>query len=106
MMRQDTFGELSLRRFRFHIAKGVYINLISLYLDAKRGKHQGFVSYLAPDGKAPLARIGAVSLPQSTWYCDMNRRVNALLLVASVSSKAILPTRRAILRAEDNNTSG
>ncbi|MGK9117484.1 hypothetical protein [Olivibacter jilunii] len=39
-------------------------------------------------------------------YCDMNRRVNALLLVASVSSKAILPTHRAILRAEDNNTSG
>jgi hypothetical protein len=28
-------------------------------------------------------------------YCNMNRRANALLLVASVSSKAILPTHRA-----------
>ncbi|MEH6309031.1 hypothetical protein RYH73_25495 [Olivibacter sp. CPCC 100613] len=30
-------------------------------------------------------------------YCHMNRRANALLLVASVFSKAVLPTRRATL---------
>ncbi|MCL4640674.1 MAG: hypothetical protein M5Z89_16875 [Olivibacter sp.] len=48
--------------------------MISLYLDAKRGKHQGFVDYLAPDGKASLARIGAVSLPQSAWILQYEQR--------------------------------
>jgi len=30
-------------------------------------QNQGGVGYLAPDCKASLARIGAVSLPQSAW---------------------------------------
>ncbi|MCL4640210.1 MULTISPECIES: hypothetical protein [Olivibacter] len=30
-------------------------------------KTQGCVGYLATDGKASTARIGAVSLPQSAW---------------------------------------
>ncbi|WP_165446898.1 hypothetical protein [Olivibacter jilunii] len=34
-------------------------------------------------------------------YCRMNRRANALRLVASVSSKADLPAHRAIFRAEE-----
>jgi len=33
----------------------------------KRTKNQGFLGYLATDCKAFMARIGAVSLPQSAW---------------------------------------
>ncbi|HWV74304.1 MAG TPA: hypothetical protein VN040_21445 [Pseudosphingobacterium sp.] len=40
---------------------------MSLWLDPNRRKDQGGVGYLATDCKASLARIGAVSLPQSAW---------------------------------------
>ncbi|MCL4637465.1 MAG: hypothetical protein M5Z89_00625 [Olivibacter sp.] len=36
-------------------------------LNPNRRKDQGYGCYLAPDGKASLARIGAVSLLQSAW---------------------------------------
>jgi len=36
-------------------------------LDKKEAKHQGCVGYVAADCEASIARIGAVSLPQSAW---------------------------------------
>ncbi|WP_166670683.1 hypothetical protein [Olivibacter sp. XZL3] len=36
-------------------------------------KNQGFVGHFATDGKAFMARIGAVSLPQSAWILQHER---------------------------------
>jgi hypothetical protein len=43
--------------------KNVFLN--QLFLGKKLNKTQGCAGYLATDCKASLARIGAVSLPQS-----------------------------------------
>ncbi len=42
-------------------------------LDDKEPNNQGSVGYLAPDCKAFMARIGAVSLPQSAWILRYER---------------------------------
>ncbi|MEH6305064.1 hypothetical protein RYH73_05380 [Olivibacter sp. CPCC 100613] len=69
-------------------------------------KHQGRVGYLAPDGKAFMARIGAVSLPQSACILPYEQTYKCFTARCFSILQGRFAHAQGYIRAEDNNTSG
>ncbi|MGK9118998.1 hypothetical protein [Olivibacter jilunii] len=67
-------------------------------------KIKACVGYLASDGKAFMARIGAVSLPQSAWVVQHDQRCKCFAARCFGILQGHFTHAQGYIRAEDNNT--
>ncbi|MDX3912796.1 MAG: hypothetical protein QHC79_04600 [Pseudosphingobacterium sp.] len=69
-------------------------------------QNQGFVGYLAPDGKTFMARIGAVSLLQYAWIVQYEQYCKCFAARCVGILQGRFTHAQGYIRAEDNDTSG